>query len=170
MEERISNKDRRSEELEKAFYRLRHVTRRLRHLALQIETILLLSIFFCTAFLALSNLFYLFRFIVPVIVPVLNLLGIILLFVFDSTRKLGMVFYDVISDEMERIHRTGINNSIDDHSDMDSRIQLRMFLRATDLPLIPGNAGQGVYLALFILLAIGTLIFYSFTYYPLPPW
>lgn len=98
----------------------------------------------------------------------LSLSGIAILYYIDINRKRGLVLYESITDEMEIIRTTGplehdksyVISVPEVHTNDDeifgplgteARMKIRTFLHATNLPIIPGNAGYAFYLAVFVL-------------------
>ncbi len=145
--------------LKEEIWRLRHIANRLKFFSLLIIITLiacmLLSVWILISYPAYT--LYIFRF-VP---TALSFFGIVLLFIFDSIRKSGMVLYDEISDELEWGFRTGNTVKRDvpgKRVQTAIRVAMRQFLQATDLPIVPGSAGQGIYFALFISLTIANMI------------
>lgn len=94
------------------------------------------------------------------------LLGIFVLFLFDQTRRKGLVIYDVTGDYIEksRLSNRHINQKIDDElvindrryqgNMMRTQYLLQDFFHATDLPIVPGSIGQALYFTMFVALAI----------------
>lgn len=86
--------------------------------------------------------------------------GILLLFLFDWTRKQGLVDYDLVSDETEKYYRDSSTYLMDAGLELDLRRTIRKFIRATDLPFSPGGVGQILYLLLFLFVIIATLVLF----------
>lgn len=81
--------------------------------------------------------------------------GIFMLYRFNTLRNKGMIIYDEITEEIdwsskrkEFIHRPPI----------ETRIVIKEFLKAADLPFTSGSNGQAFYLILYILISIATII------------
>lgn len=136
-------------------YRLDRLASRLRFLSMGIIMVLILSISSLVAATVGQYIFYYFR----IIGLFISLSGIVMLYYFDLTRRRGMVFYDVISDEIESLHKSIKVDEEDTIDMMEIRFHMRRFLQATDLPIVPGNIGQGLYMTIFVLLAIANAFF-----------
>lgn len=155
-------------ELRVLLYDLQMITRRLRLISTLIVMVLILSVssIVAGAIVRLSINF------LGIIALTFSLSGVALLFYFDLTRKRGMIVYDVITDKVEWARKADHpKEAIRDRLDYDQiseelgrstrryvgyPIAMRRFLQATELPIVPGAAGQGFYLVLFILLAVAT--------------
>lgn len=89
------------------------------------------------------------------------LVGIFFLYRFNSLRNRGMIIYDEITEEIdwssrrkEFIHRPSI----------DTRIIIKEFLKSTDLPFTSGSNGQAIYLVLYVLICLATIIITAFVH------
>jgi len=87
-------------------------------------------------------------------------MGILLLLRFSMVRNKGMVIYEEITDEIdwsrkrkEFIHRPPL----------EIRIQIKEFLKSTDLPFTTGPNGQAFYLALYFIELISTILIRFFS-------
>lgn len=81
--------------------------------------------------------------------------GIIALFYFNQLKNKGNIIYEELTEEIdwstkrkEFIHRPSI----------ETRIIIKEFLKATDLPFTSGNNGQAFYLVLYIVVSVATII------------
>ena len=149
------------------------ITRRLRAISTLIVMVLILSI----SSIVTSTVLRVSAYYLGIFALTFSISGIALLFYFDLTRKRGMILYDAITDKVEWARKVGrtegmtggyldydriseqLMRSTDRHSDY--RFDMRRFLQATELPIVPGGAGQGFYLVVFILLAVVTTFFMS---------
>jgi len=139
-------------------YELRHLTYRLRLISMMIVMVLILSI--CSLVAATVSGYFLYPF--RIIGLFVSLSGVVLLYYFDLIRKRGMVFYDTMSDEIESYHM-GLEPDLSlDKMIKGMRMSMRRFLQFTDLPIVPGNVGQGLYMTIFVLLAIVNALFTFF--------
>jgi hypothetical protein len=84
-----------------------------------------------------------FAFYLPLIVTVTALVAIVR---YDSLRKRGDALFEEISDELQWNVRQNLTETIArERPELNARVALRSFARATDLPLIPGKYGPGIY-------------------------
>jgi len=140
----------RKSRLQSLLYSLDRLASRLRLISMLIVMVLILSISSLVAATVGPYQFYYFR----IVGLSVSLSGIAILYYFDLIRRRGMVFYDVISDEVESFHKSIELDEEDMLDMMEIRFRMRRFLQATDLPIVPGGTGQGLYMTLFVLLAL----------------
>ncbi len=98
----------------------------------------------------------------------LALAGISLLFLWERRRAEGKLLFEEISDELEWHHRTFKPNADYSQStpdvpkprvDFGTRVLLREFLDASNMPFIPGPFGAAGYLAFYIgCMILGTVM------------
>lgn len=82
-------------------------------------------------------------------------LGIILLFRFNTFRDKGMILYEEITDEIDWSRK---RKEFMHKPPIELRIVIKEFLKATDLPFTSGKNGQGLYIVLFLVIAISTIL------------
>jgi hypothetical protein len=82
-------------------------------------------------------------------------LGIILLFRFNAFRDRGMILYEEITDEIDWSRK---RKEFMHKPPMELRIVIKEFLKSTDLPFTSSKNGQGLYIILFLLIAISTIL------------
>lgn len=82
------------------------------------------------------------------------IMGIFILYKFSAIRKQGMIIYEELTEEIdwsskrkEFIHRPPI----------ETRIVIKEFLQASDLPFTSGANGQAFYLIMYVILSILTI-------------
>jgi hypothetical protein len=84
-----------------------------------------------------------FAFYLPLIATVTALVAIVR---YDNLRKRGDALFEEISDELQWNVRQNLTETIArERPELNARVALRSFARATDLPLIPGKYGPGIY-------------------------
>ena len=136
--------------VDKFTHNLNYLSRRLKLVSMMVIMILILSLSFLVISTIAQYYFYVFR----IFGLFISLSGIVILYYFDLTRKRGMISYDAMSDLVESFHKD-IDFDITMYNSMnDIRMSMRRFLNAADLPIVPGIVGQGLYMTVFILLAI----------------
>lgn len=95
------------------------------------------------------------------IAAVAAVLGFLSVIVFDATRRRGDTLFDEISDELQWNIRQNAEARSDNYSiapEFNVRVMMRDFIRATDLPLLPGKFGPALFAAASIALAIAALL------------
>jgi hypothetical protein len=84
-----------------------------------------------------------FAFYLPLIATITALVAIVR---YDTLRKRGDALFEEISDELQwNIRRNATETIARERPELNARVALRSFARATDLPLIPGKYGPGIY-------------------------
>lgn len=67
---------------------------------------------------------------------------------YDTLRKRGDALFEEISDELQwNVRQNGTGTIAKERPELNVRVALRSFARATDLPLLPGTYGPGIYVA-----------------------
>jgi hypothetical protein len=144
---------------------LRHITRLLQRYGFFALVFTVLN--FAALILASSaryfQLTYISFVLLVVYLPIsLTLIAVICIIRYESLRKRGDALFEEISDELQWNVRTEskANPHTSDRPNLNARVALRSFARATDLPLIPGRYGPGIYATInFLMLFIGFYIF-----------
>jgi hypothetical protein len=100
--------------------------------------------FFTGVFLA----FYL-----PILATLLAMVGIVR---YDTLRKRGDALFEEISDELQWNIRIESKQELTmaERPELNARVALRSFARATDLPLVPGKYGPGIYATINFLMLL----------------
>lgn len=77
-----------------------------------------------------------------------------ILYAYELKRRQGDVLFEEISDELEwQVEDTTRNTTATSRPDIDARIALRSFSRATSLPFVAGKSGAAFYIVLNVLFA-----------------
>lgn len=80
---------------------------------------------------------------------VLSILGVTLLFIFHILRKQGMTYYEEVTDELA----WGKNREeYQQRPPIEFRVNIKEFIKSTDLPFTSGANGQALYLSFFLLI------------------
>lgn len=86
----------------------------------------------------------------------ISIIGILMLFFFNTMRKQGMTYYEEVTDELA----WGKNREeYQQRPPLEFRISIKDFLKSTDLPFTNGINGQIFYLSFFILMIILGIVF-----------
>ena len=91
-------------------------------------------------------------------------LGVLILaVVYETLRKRGNVLFEEISDELQwNVQGGGAKPLAEKRPDLNARLVLRTFARASDMPLFPGKLGPALYVILnLVLLLMPIISFYS---------
>lgn len=84
---------------------------------------------------------------------------------YETLRKRGDAMFEEISDELQWNIRgaksSGGADLVDERPNLQARIILRTFARASDLPLIPGKFGAGIYAAVNLFALFVEFLFFS---------
>jgi hypothetical protein len=129
---------------------LRYITRRLQRFGLIALVFTLLN--FGALILSLSLRYLpvgfltsiLLAFYLPIFATLVSIVSVVR---YDSLRKRGDALFEEISDELQWNVRNDLNlkPTMAERPMLNARVALRSFARATDLPLIPGKYGPGIY-------------------------
>lgn len=87
------------------------------------------------------------------------ILGIFLLFKFNSYRTKGMIIYEELTDEIDWSNK---RESFIKRPPLQARITIKDFLKTSDLPFTSGANGQAFYLVLFFINIIASVIIQIF--------
>jgi hypothetical protein len=95
----------------------------------------------------------------PTIVVGIGGVALMLLVVYDTTRKRGDALFEELSDELQWNVVNGSQGGSKPGPDrerppVDVRVRLRDYARATDLPFVPGRFGAAAYAAIDILMIL----------------
>lgn len=102
------------------------------------------------------------RFIIEIYVPILLTLTAVLTIVrYEILRKRGDALFEEISDELQWNIKRAVSTT-EERPMLTARVALRSFARATDLPLIPGKFGPGLYATINFLLVFLVVYFFIF--------
>jgi hypothetical protein len=128
---------------------LRYITRQLQRFGLVALTFTVLnfaSLILCLSlrFLPIRGFTYIvLAFYLPILTTVIAIFGIVR---YDLLRKRGDALFEEISDELQwNIRKNLAAPTTTDRPELNARVALRSFARATDLPLVPGKYGPGIY-------------------------
>lgn len=106
---------------------------------------------------------YLVIFFIIYLPIILSLIAVIVIVRYESLRKRGDALFEEISDELQwnvRQKESGKMPLAPERPMLKARITLRSFARATDIPLVPGKYGPGIYTTInLFLLLLGLVIF-----------
>ena len=137
--------------------------RRLRHISsnLELTGLLLLGVTIVNVVLALLGLTGTSRFpreSNPAFLGLaMGMLALMLVTANERFRRIGEVLFQEISDELQwntRAERVPPGKGVaSERPPLDTRIALRAFARAGDLPLVPGRFGLAIYAGLNIIMA-----------------
>ena len=158
--------------MEKSLYRLERLTRVLRIVGLFCFSLTVLCV--VISFLTLFNLsrvdsqylssnfrsYYRSYFYASLVA---GILALILVVFYETLRKQGESLFEEISDELEwHILAEPSKQSASptgERPSLSARIVLRSFVRATDLPLVPGKFGPSLYAGINLLAIVTEILF-----------
>lgn len=102
-------------------------------------------------------------FYLPLIVTVTAVMAIVR---YDTLRKRGDALFEEISDELQwNVHQSVTETIARERPELNARVALRSFARATDLPLIPGRYGPGIYATInFLILFLSYYLVIKFRF------
>ncbi|HXQ72190.1 MAG TPA: hypothetical protein VN844_16965 [Pyrinomonadaceae bacterium] len=86
-----------------------------------------------------------------------TLIAVVAIVRYETLRKRGDALFEEISDELQWNLRQNVTETIArERPELNARVALRSFARATDLPLIPGRYGPVIYVAInLVILFVG---------------
>lgn len=140
----------RQEELEWAYKSLESIGKKLKLLSTFLLTATLLNLSF--VFAALGGALYLNRSAITSLAVVVTFMVFFLALWFDSLRKDGKSYYDEISGAM---HANSKNDQVELESEsIMARISIKKFMNSYEIPLIPGQYGPGVIVAINVMIIV----------------